>query len=55
MYGGDWPFALLGAHSYQQVWDGINGTLGALGRADRHAVLAGTARRVYALEDLGRG
>jgi L-fuconolactonase len=54
MYGGDWPFALLGARSYQQVWEGLLGALRSLREEDRHAVLAGTARRVYALEDLAR-
>jgi predicted TIM-barrel fold metal-dependent hydrolase len=27
MYGGDWPFALLAADSYTQIWDGIRDCL----------------------------
>ena len=51
MYGGDWPFALLAASSYTQVWNGIHGTLESLGEEDQRAVLADTVRRVYALPD----
>jgi L-fucono-1,5-lactonase len=49
MYGGDWPFARLAARSYEEVWDGLVGTLTALAEADRCAILGDTARRVYRL------
>jgi L-fuconolactonase len=49
MYGGDWPFALLAAASYQQIWEPLRGCLDALDVGARHAVLAGTARRTYRL------
>jgi L-fuconolactonase len=49
MYGGDWPFALLAADSYSQIWDGLRRCLDGLDPASRDAVLSGTARRVYRL------
>jgi L-fuconolactonase len=49
MYGGDWPFALLAADSYTQIWRGIRGCLDRLEPDDRRAVLSETARRVYGL------
>jgi L-fuconolactonase len=49
MYGGDWPFALLAADSYTAIWHDLRACLDDLGQADRHEVLAGTARRVYRL------
>jgi L-fucono-1,5-lactonase len=49
MYGGDWPFALLAASSYTEVWDGVHGTIESLADDDQRAVLAGTACRVYGL------
>ena len=52
MYGGDWPFALLAAESYTQVWNGIHGTLAGLPTEQRDEVLAGTARRVYRIDDV---
>ena len=51
MYGGDWPFALLAADSYTQIWAGIRGCLDGLDPAALWAVLGGTARRVYGLAD----
>ena len=30
LYGGDWPFALLAADSYTQIWAGIRGCLDSL-------------------------
>jgi L-fuconolactonase len=51
MYGGDWPFALLAADSYTQIWAGIRGCLDGLDPAALWAVLGGTARRVYGLPD----
>ena len=49
MYGGDWPFALLAADSYTQVWAGIRDCLDGLDPAALWSVLGGTARRVYSL------
>jgi L-fuconolactonase len=49
MYGGDWPFALLAADSYTQIWDGIRDCLDGLDPEALWAVLGGTARRVYGL------
>jgi L-fuconolactonase len=49
MYGGDWPFALLAAASYTEIWHDLRGCLDGLDHADRHEVLAGTAQRVYSL------
>ena len=49
MYGGDWPFALLAANSYTEIWRDLRACLDDLDHADRHAVLAGTAHRVYRL------
>lgn len=49
MYGGDWPFALLAADSYTQIWRDLRACLDDLDQAGRRAVLAGTAQRVYRL------
>jgi L-fuconolactonase len=49
LYGGDWPFALLAADSYSQIWTGIRACLDGLGPESLRAVLGGTARRVYRL------
>jgi len=49
MYGGDWPFALLAADSYTEIWQELRACLDDLDHADRHAVLAGTAQRTYRL------
>jgi hypothetical protein len=48
-YGGDWPFALLAADSYTQIWVGIRDCLDGLDPEALWAVLGGTARRVYGL------
>jgi L-fuconolactonase len=49
MYGGDWPFALLSADSYTEIWRDLRACLDGLDDTDRAAVLAGTAQRVYRL------
>jgi L-fuconolactonase len=49
LYGGDWPFALLAADSYTQIWAGIRGCLDGLNPEQLRAVLGDTARRVYGL------
>jgi L-fuconolactonase len=49
MYGGDWPFALLAADSYTEIWRDLRACLDRLDPADRHEVLAGTAHRAYRL------
>jgi L-fuconolactonase len=49
MYGGDWPFALLAATSYTQIWSDLRGCLDQLDAPAVRAVLATTARRVYGL------
>jgi L-fuconolactonase len=49
MYGGDWPFALLAANSYTEIWRDLRACLNSLDHAERHAILAGTAQRVYRL------
>jgi L-fuconolactonase len=51
LYGGDWPFALLAADSYTQIWTGIRGCLNGLDPEALRAVLSDTARRVYGLPD----
>jgi L-fuconolactonase len=49
LYGGDWPFALQAAASYTQIWRPLRGCLDTLDDQARHAVLSGTAQRVYGL------
>jgi L-fuconolactonase len=49
MYGGDWPFALLSADSYGEIWHELSGSIDHLDAASRSAVLSGTAERVYRL------
>jgi L-fuconolactonase len=46
MYGGDWPISVQ-AGGYEPVWHGLSPLFDELPAADRAAVLAGTARRVY--------
>lgn len=46
LYGGDWPIADL-AGGYARTWDAITACLAPLSEDERHAVLEGTARRVY--------
>jgi len=53
MYGGDWPFALLAADSYTEVWRHLRVCLDGLDPGDRHEVLAGTAQRAYRLSAPG--
>jgi L-fucono-1,5-lactonase len=48
MFGSDWPVAEL-AGGYRRVWGAISPILGELPRADRDAVLGGTARAFYRL------
>jgi L-fuconolactonase len=47
-FGSDWPVCTLAA-SYAQVLDAAGTLTAALGTAERDAVFAGTARRVYGL------
>jgi L-fuconolactonase len=54
MYGGDWPFALLAATSYTQIWSDLRGCLDQLDPPAVRAVLATTARRVYRLPEPGK-
>jgi L-fuconolactonase len=49
MYGGDWPFALLAADSYAEIWHDLRACLDGLGAVELHEVLVGTAHRVYRL------
>jgi L-fuconolactonase len=49
MYGGDWPFALLAATSYTEIWSDLRGCLEQLDPPAQRAVLATTARRIYRL------
>lgn len=49
MAGGDWPFALLQARSYSQVWEAIRRTLEPLNDDERQAIFGGTAVTVYRL------
>lgn len=49
LYGGDWPFALLAAEDYAQIWRGIETCLARLSVAQRGAVLHDNAAAVYGL------
>ena len=49
MVGGDWPFALLQARSYSQVWEAVRQTLELLNDVEREAIFGGTATTVYRL------
>jgi L-fuconolactonase len=51
MYGGDWPFALLAAETYGEIWTPLRRSLDALGDDDLDAVLGLTARHAYKLSD----
>jgi L-fucono-1,5-lactonase len=44
----NWPVILLGA-TYAQTWQGITDLVAALSADERHAILGGTAERVYGL------
>ena len=48
MAASNWPVILLGA-SYAQTWQGITDLVSALSVDERHAVMGGTAERVYEL------
>lgn len=50
MYGGDWPVSLI-AGGYSRVWAGISELLAGLTAGDRQAILAGTARSFYRLDN----
>ena len=50
MYGGDWPVSLI-AGGYTRVWRGIEELLAGLPDDDRQAILAGTARTFYQLDN----
>jgi L-fuconolactonase len=48
MAASNWPVILLGA-SYEQTWKGITDLVAALSVDQRHAIMGGTAERVYGL------
>jgi L-fuconolactonase len=48
MAASNWPVILLGA-SYEEAWNGITELVDGLSVPERHAVLGGTAERIYAL------
>jgi L-fuconolactonase len=48
MAASNWPVILLGA-SYVETWNGVTALVEALSTNERHAVLGGTATRVYGL------
>jgi L-fucono-1,5-lactonase len=48
MAASNWPVILLGA-SYEECWNGITELISDLGTSERHAVMGGTAERVYGL------
>ena len=48
MFGSDWPVCKL-AGSYDQVHAALNDTLGELTRAEKDAILGGTAQKFYRL------
>jgi L-fuconolactonase len=48
MAASNWPVILLGA-SYEEAWNGITELLTGLSADERHAVLGGSARRIYGL------
>jgi len=49
MYGGDWPMTVPDG-GYLPHWRVVSALVGGLSQAERDAVLAGTARRVYHLQ-----
>ncbi len=53
MYGGDWPFAMQAADSYQEIWSALRGCLDGLSTEELDRVLAGTALAVYDLRPEG--
>ena len=48
MAASNWPVILLGA-SYVETWNGVTALVEALSANERHAVMEGTATRVYGL------
>jgi L-fuconolactonase len=48
MAASNWPVILVGA-SYEQTWQGITDLVAALSVDQRHAIMGGTAERVYGL------
>ena len=48
LYGGDWPMTVP-AGGYRPHWEVVRALVDELSSAERHAVLAGTAARVYDL------
>lgn len=50
MYGGDWPISVA-AGGYDRVFDGLMEVLRGVDEHDRGQILAGTARRFYALDE----
>ena len=48
MAASNWPVILLGA-SYEQAWNGAAELAAGLSAAERHAVMGGTAERIYGL------
>jgi L-fuconolactonase len=48
MAASNWPVILLGA-SYEEAWNGITDLLTGLSVDERHAVLGGSAKRIYGL------
>jgi L-fuconolactonase len=53
MFGSDWPVSTLSA-SYAQVWAAARALTAGLSPAEREAIFSGTARRIYALGQVGR-
>lgn len=50
LYGGDWPFSVP-AGDYERTWSAVDHHLAALDEPSATAILGGTARRVYGLQD----
>lgn len=46
MAGSNWPVILLGA-SFTEAWHGIEALIAGLSATERHAILGGTAARIY--------
>ena len=53
MFGSDWPVCTLGA-SYAQVCAAARALTAGLSPAEQDAIFSGTARRIYALGQVGR-
>ncbi len=53
MFGSDWPVCTLGV-SYGQVCAAARALTAGLSPAERDAIFSGTARRIYALAEVGR-